>query len=410
VNRAGRLVAAIVLSWPVTWPAAADGAIRFNAQEKAAILSHGPWPLPAPPDISNRLSGQPEAIAFGRRLFFDPRLSAGRDRSCASCHDPGRAFTDGVRQAVGTAVSGRNTPTVVDARFQRWFGWGGASDSLWSASLRPLADGAEMGASERVVAQRVRDEPDLARSYRKATGRLPPADDDVLLADVGKSLAAFQETLVSPRTPFDTFRDGLARGDRSAIGAYPPAAQRGLKLFVGAARCATCHSGPLFTHLEFDRAGIPVRNAGGHFDWGRHDGVKALRSSRFNLLSTHNDDASGRSTVATRHASLDAESYGAFRVPGLRNLAATAPYMHDGSLPTLESVVRHYASLDEVALHIASAHGHPEPGEPLPPRPTRSILGSLKLTEAEVADLTAFLLTLSAPPSDVATPTRDKRR
>jgi cytochrome c peroxidase len=371
--------------------------VTFSRAEKAAVLSHGPWPPPTPRDTGNRFSGVPAAAAFGRQLFFDPRLSASGQRSCATCHDPARAFTDGLREAAASGGLARNTPSLLNARFNRWHGWGGASDSLWAASLRPMADAAEMGPAERVLAERVRKDPDLSAGYRQAAGRQPPSDDDALLADLGKALAAYQETLVTPRSAFDAFRDAMARGDWRAQASYPVAAQRGLKLFIGTARCSTCHSGPLFTHGEFDKAGIPVRRDDGRYDWGRYDGVKALRASRFNLSSVHNDDASRRNTTGTQHAALDLESYGSFRVPGLRDVARTAPYMHDGSLPTLESVVRHYASLDEVKLHIASAHPHAEPGEPLQPRPPTTLLGNLRLTDSEVADLVAFLESLSSP-------------
>lgn len=170
-----------------------------------------------------------------------------------------------------------------------------------------------------------------------------------------------------------------------------------MKLFVGEARCALCHRGPHFTHGEFDKAGIPVRSADGRYDWGRYSGVKAMHASRYNRLSRHDDDAGRASAVATRHAVADLESYGAFRVPGLRNAARTPPYMHDGSLQTLEAVVRHYSTIDEVKLHIAAAHPHVEPGEPLPPRPTASALRTLNLSDAQVADLVAFLETLVAP-------------
>ena len=373
------------------------GLLPFTAAERAAIASHGPWPPPLARDPSNRLSGHAAAAAFGARLFEDPRLSASGTTSCASCHRPQEGFADGRPVAQGQQPGRRNTPSLVDARFARWQGWGGESDSLWSASLRPLNEAAEMGPAERLVAGRMRTEPDLACGYQAATGQPPGADDEILLADVGKALAAFQETLVSPRTPFDRFRDALLSGDRRAAARYPLDAQRGLRLFIGTAGCALCHRGPRFTHDEFDKAGIAVRGADGRHDWGRYDGVKALLSSRYNLLSRHSDDRSGASALPTRHVAPDLESYGAFRVPGLRQLAATAPYMHDGSLPTLEAVVRHYAGIDAVKLHIAAAHPHAELGAPMPPRPSVSVLRPLDLSDGQVADLMAFLQSLSAP-------------
>ncbi len=378
--------------------AAAAGLLPFTPAEREAIARHGPWPPPLVHDASNRLSGRPRAAAFGARLFEDPRLSATGSVACASCHRPAMGFADGRPQALGQQPGHRNTPSLVDARFARWHGWGGESDSLWAASLRPLNEAAEMGPAERAVAERVRREPDLACGYRVATGRAPGDDDDALLADIGKALAAYQETLVSGRTPFDRFRDALLAGNRRAAARYPLAAQRGLKLFVGEAGCALCHSGPHFTHGEFDKAGIPVRGADGHHDWGRASGVKALHAGRYHRLSRHSDERGDAAATTTRHAAASAESAGAFRVPGLRNVAHTAPYMHDGSLATLQAVVRHYSAIDAVQLHIAAAHPHVEPGEPMPPRPTASALRTLNLRAAQVADLVAFLETLSAPP------------
>ncbi len=397
-----RRLAAFVLALgaqAACWAAGAPGVLDFSPAERAAILSHGPWPPPLQPDRSNRLSGDARAIAFGRQLFSDPRLSGRQDRSCASCHDPGRGFTDGLPRAAGPSGEplARNTPSVVDSRFHRWQGWSGASDSLWSASLRPLSDASEMGPAERVVAARVRTDAPFAQAFRHAIGRDPPKDDDQLLSDLGKALAAWQETQVSPRTQFDAFRDAVERANWTAAARYPIAAQRGLRLFVGSARCASCHSGPLFTHGEFDQAGIAVRKRDGRTDWGRYEGVKALRASRFNLMSAHNDDPQGSESVRTRHAALGLETYGSFRVPGLRGAARTAPYMHDGSLPSLRAVVEHYAGLDEVKLHIAAAHPHAEPGEPIPPRPVLSLLGGLTLGPGDIDDLVTFLETLSAP-------------
>jgi cytochrome c peroxidase len=371
--------------------------LAFTPAERAAIALHGPWPPPLTHDAGNRLSGRPAAIAFGARLFEDPRLAASGSVACSGCHVPAQGFVDGRALATGQQPGHRHTPSVVNARFARWHGWAGETDSLWAASLRPLLEAAEMGPAERVVAERVRRERDLGCGYRHATGRDPGADDEVVIADLGKSLAAYLETLVSARTPFDRFRDALQRGDRRDAARYPLAAQRGLKLFVGEAGCALCHRGPLFTHGEFDKAGIAVRGADGRHDWGRYAGVKALLASRYNLLSRHNDDPSRANALPTRHVGPDVEAYGAFRVPGLRNVADTPPYMHDGSLPTLEAVVRHYSTIDAVKLHIAAAHPHAEPGEPLPPRPTASALRTLNLSDTQVDDLVAFLRTLSAP-------------
>ena len=375
--------------------AQANGVLAFTRAEIAAIRQHGPWPPPPVRDASNRVSGNPRAIEFGAQLFFDPRLSTTGTVSCASCHVPESGWTDARAVAVGLQETERNTRSILNSRFNRWFGWSGASDSLWAASLRPLLDPREMGGAERHVTALVRTQSNLLCSYRQAFGNPPPADDEVLFVDIGKALAAFQESLVTGRTPFDDFRDALVRGDRRAAARYPLAAQRGLRLFVGAAKCNVCHFGPQFTNGEFDKTGIPVRTAGGRYDWGRYDGIKTLLANRFNLLSRHNDDRSGANTISTRHVALTLEAYGAFKVPGLRNVALTAPYMHNGSLTSLREVVTHYSVIDAVKLHLAVPQPHADPGEPVPAQPVESILRPLNLSPGEIDDMVAFLDTLT---------------
>ena len=256
----------------------------FSAEEVARILAHGPWPPAQTRDPSNRASGQPAAIDFGRRLFFDARLSADGRVACATCHVPQRAFTDALPRSRGLADLDRNAIALANLRQQRWYGWAGASDSLWMASIRPLLDERELGASAAHVAAAVRGDQRLACQYEQAFGRPVPADDETVLVDVGKALAAFQETLVTGRTPFDEFRDALARGDAAAAARYPPAAQRGLKLFVGRGNCFFCHSGPAFTNGEFHDVGVPYFVAPGRADGGRYAGIQAFAASRVNLL------------------------------------------------------------------------------------------------------------------------------
>jgi cytochrome c peroxidase len=348
--------------------------LDFTKEEIAKIVQHGPWPPPLEPDASNRVSGKREAIALGEKLFFEPRLSGSGSVLCATCHAPFRHFQDGRARAFGLALVDRNTPTVVNSRFHRWYGWDGAHDSLWAQSLRPLLDPREMNASAAHVATTVRKL--FATEYEKAFGRTAPSSDEDLLVDVGKALAAFQETLVSARTAFDEFRDTLARGESST--AYPIAAQRGLRIFVGKGNCSACHFGPQFTNGEFADTGVSFFVAPGRVDSGRHGGIEKLKASRFNLLGRFNDDASKANTVGTRHVGAQHRNFGEFRVPGLRGVARTAPYMHNGSLATLTDVVRFYSELNEERLHADGER----------------VLKRLRLTEPEVADLVAFLETL----------------
>jgi cytochrome c peroxidase len=239
--------------------------LDFSKDELARILQHGPWPPPLKPDPSNRVSGKPEAIALGEKLFFEPRLSGTGSVLCATCHAPFRHFQDARARAFGLELVDRNTPTVVNARFYRWFGWDGAQDSLWAQSIRPLLDQREMNASAAHVAKTVRTL--FPKEYEAAFGRRVPAQDEELLVDVGKALAAYQETWVSGRTPFDDFRDALQRGESDT--AYPVAAQRGLRIFVGKGNCNVCHLGPQFTNSEFADTGVPFFIAPGKVDPGR---------------------------------------------------------------------------------------------------------------------------------------------
>ena len=197
--------------------------------------------------------------------------------------------------------------------------------------------------------------------------------------NVAKALAAWQETLVSPPTPFDEFRDALARGDTALASRYPESARRGLKIFLGHGQCATCHAGPLFSNGEFADIGIPFFIKPTGVDPGRQGGIKRVLANSYNLLGAYNDDASRENATATRHLRPEHRNFGEFKVPGLRNLALTAPYMHNGSLATLRAVVRHYSELDEDRLH--------SDGE--------RILKPLGLSTSEIADLVTFLESLS---------------
>ena len=320
------------------------------ARELAIIASLGPWPPPAARDASNRVSGRGEAVALGEALFHSTRLSTVGGLRCASCHAPWRRFTDGRARALGAEDGARNTPSLLNVRLQHWFGWDGGNDSLWSQSIRPMLDAREMRADANHVARALRDDELLKRLYEQAFGHAPPADDETAMGDAGKALAAFQETLASGRTPFDDFRDALLRGDGAAAGRYPAAAQRGLRLFVGIGRCVACHAGPNFSDGEFHLSRIASKLHDGSADSGRAHGVATLRA---NAYARNGRFADGPS--APRPELPPAEA-GAFRTPALREVAVTAPYMHDGSIANLCDALKPHAALeggDAPALGLA---------------------------------------------------------
>jgi len=361
--------------------------LAFTAEETERILSHGPWP-PQPGgtpvrDPGNALVGRPEAVALGQRLFFERRLSPA-GVSCAHCHQPGKDFADGLARSRGVAELDRNAPSLWNAVHERWQGWDGAADSLWSQAIRPLLDPREMASSAEHLRAELARQPALAAGWRRVFGQEVRAQEpQAVLVGTAKLISAYVATLVSPRTPFDEFRDALARGDRAAAARYPLAAQRGLQIFIGRGNCQLCHGGPRFTHGEFADIGLRFFVRPGVVDTGRFGGIEALQASPYNLLSRWADaPPPGQldEAVKTRHVEATHRNFGEFKVPGLRQVARTAPYMHDGQLATLEAVVRHYSELNLERLHAD--------GE--------QVLRPLRLSPQEAQDLVAFLHTLTA--------------
>jgi len=337
-------------------PGSAPTALAFDAAERARIGELGPWPPAVPRDASNRVSGHRSAIAFGEVLFHSARLSSVGGLRCASCHEPWRSFTDARALGLGAAQGGRNTMSLLNVGLQHEFGWDGANDSLWAQSIRPLLDPREMRMSPAQAAALLRDDPQLAALYQRAFGSAPSGDDDAVLADIGKALAAYEETLVSERTPFDAFRDAIASGDRIAAARYPIDAQRGLRVFAGAGQCVACHGGANFSDGRFHRSRIASMLPDGEPDSGRRAGAQHLLASRFNLLGRFNDDARRTTAAATRDAAADIARSGEFRTPSLRDVAATGPFMHDGSVANLCDAIAPHASMqasDPVELSLA---------------------------------------------------------
>jgi cytochrome c peroxidase len=387
-NRRAVLAAVACLAWLCTGVSAAGGSrlqdrdASFTAEEVALIVQHGPWPIARGPDPSNRVSGDREAIELGRRLFGARLLSGSGRHACADCHERERGFTDGKPRSRASGETDRNTPALYNQRLNRWFGWAGRADSLWAQSIHPIVDARELAATAPQVAARIAADTDLSARYRRVFGRaIDQVDADTALVDIAKALAAWQETLVTGRTPFDDYRDALAAGRSDsdpAIAQYGGAARRGLRLFIGKGQCRVCHFGPLFSNGEFHAIGVSHFIRPGEVDGGRYPAIAALKRSPYNLLGRYNDDP-GRSTANfTRHVQQHPRNWGEFRVPSLREVARTAPYMHDGALATLADVIRHYSEVDENRLHAD--------GEQL--------LRPLGLSPGEIADLVAFLQTL----------------
>lgn len=347
------------------------------------------------PDPTNRVADDPAAALLGQRLFFDPRLSANGEVSCATCHDPARAFTDGRRRAAGLAEGVRNTQGLLDIADLPWFTWDGRADSLWSQALHPFESPAEMGMPRAVLIERVRSIDQLRREYEAIFGPMPRCDEDAEAIDrafsnLGKAIAAYERRLRTGPGPFDRHLARLRRGEARDRDDFPDDAYRGMLLFAGRANCWRCHHGPSLSDGSFHSIGVPPLDGGLPHDRGRLDAIARLRSSPFNAAGRFSDDPSGPRALVTLSQTEEPSLWGAVRTPSLRNVARTGPYMREGQFQSLEEVILFYSTLEGA---LADHHGE-------------RVLEPLGLSDDEVADLAAFLRTLDGtlPASDLLAP------
>lgn len=271
-------------------------------------------------------------IALGRQLYFEPRLSGNGTMSCATCHNPDIGMGDGMAKGIGAKANrlGRNTPHVYNLAWSSVLFWDGRARSLEEQALGPIASQDEMDLPIEQAVARLKNISGYEQQFTTVYGK-----DGVTAENLGKAIAAFERTLVSRDSAFDRY---LA-GDKSALS---PEAVRGLALFQGKANCIACHNGPNLTDDSFHNMGMLDQDIGrGKFDPAPH-------------------------------------FQGAFKTPGLRNVALTAPFMHDGSLASLEAVVQFY-----------NRGGDRPTSDPL--------VRKLNLSDAEVRDLVTFLGALTDP-------------
>ncbi len=340
-------------------------------------------------DETNALEDSPAAARVGQALFYNSSISSNGKVSCATCHEPSLGFTTREPLARGVGLTERNAPTLLDVSRRRWFGWGGRNDSLWSQAIVPLLAPQEMGSSAEQLRRALQAQPELGRAWTKVHGE-SAVSDDVLLAQAGKSLAAYQRRLVTGRSAFDDYARALRDKDAAAQAQYPPLAAQGALLFFGRAGCRSCHVGPEFTDEEFHDLGLPpVR--GRKPDEGRREGLRLLAADRFRADSAFSDAPRGLRAQELAFLAATDDDWGRFKTPSLRNVTRTAPYMHTGQFGSLHEVLRFYSTLEG-----AAPRGHH--GE--------TVLKPLHLTEDELKALEAFLQTLegSLPPDELLRP------
>ncbi len=268
-----------------------------------------PLGLPSVPVPSNNPITA-EKVALGRELFYDKRLSADNSLSCSSCHDPLFGFTDGKVHSIGVGgkLGKRNAIAVLNAAYDPVQFWDGRAPTLEEQVNTPMEDANEMNQPHSVAVSKLEKDPIYQEQFQAAFGPGP-----ITIDKIERAIASFERMLISANSPFDRYQFG---GDKSALS---PAAVRGLAIFEDPKRgnCVACHTVnseyALFTDGKFHNTGIGVNEEGDLTDLGRYAETK-----------------------------VDADK-GAFKTPSLRNVAQTAPYMHDGSLKTLKDVVDFYA-------------------------------------------------------------------
>lgn len=327
---------ALVLCLSLLLAAALITMLPRSTRAQAQLYANGPLPA-VPIPIDNPMTDN--KINLGKQLYFDGRLSSDGTISCASCHEPTRAWADPgqrVSAGVGHKLGGRNAPSVINAAYIIPQFWDGRAIQLEKQAVGPPLNPIEMDLTQEELEYRLNHIPGYVTQFQEVFGARPNLD---LTA---KAIATFERTVIVTDTPFDRYM----AGDRSALS---PAAERGMHVFNGKGHCSVCHSGPAFSDSRYHNVGVGYAN-GKYSDVGRYDVTK------------------------------NPKDMGAFLTPKLRDVEFTPPYMHDGSEPTLQSVIDMY-----------DRGGIPNPN-------LDQAMVPLGLTKQEKADLLVFLATgLSAP-------------
>lgn len=391
---------ALLLAGALAGCSAAPTTEEWTPEQTKLITSLALSELPAlPTDPSNGVADSPDAAALGKALFFDTRLSANNQVSCASCHLPDRQFQDDLARAKGVGVTARRTMPIAGTAYSPWLFWDGRKDSQWSQALGPLESAVEHGTDRTYVAKLVQTH--YADAYTEVFGQLPDVgglpdhasptgsqevaaawsdldereQDGVnrVFANVGKAIAAFERTIMPEPGRFDAYADALAAGS-STEGLLSEREQEGLRLFVGKGECTKCHNGPLLTDNYFHNTGVPVV-AGLPDDQGRSVAIAKVLTDPFNCLGAYSD-AGPSDCAELRYMTAEGEDLlRAYKPPSLRGVADRPPYMHAGQFKTLADVLGHYN-----AAPVAPS-GHSE-------------LSPMSMSPDELDALEAFLITL----------------
>jgi cytochrome c peroxidase len=382
----------------------AFGGARWNEDELTALRSLWIESLPPlPADPSNKYADDPQAAAFGQKLFFDTRFSSNEQVACATCHLPEQQFQDGTPLAHGVGTTNRRTMAIVGTAYSPWFFWDGRKDSQWAQALGPMENPVEHG-SNRIYYAHLIDQFYRAE-YEAIFGDMPEVSHLPIVAgsnqspeviaawdamssedreaitriyvNMGKSIAAYERLLVPGPSRFDQYVEAILKNDyESASQILNEDEVAGLKLFIGEAHCTNCHNGPLFTNNDFHNTGVPAAKDLPE-DVGRSKGAQEVLADEFNCLSVYSDaqpDQCGELNFLVIDAHQQERQ---FKPPSLRNVAERGPYMHAGQFATLEEVLNHYNTAPQAPV------GHSE-------------LEPLNLSQKQIAQIIAFLRTLES--------------
>ncbi len=289
-------------------------------------------------------------VELGKHLYFDKRLSSDNSVACATCHDPAKGWTDNLPVSVGVGgkKGGRSAPTIINRVFSEAQFWDGRAPSLEAQAVGPIANPIEMNLPHAEAVKKISDIAGYKPLFKAAF-----KDETVTIERIGKAIASFERTIVSGNSPFDKFE----AGDKTALS---ESAQRGRELFRDPVkgRCSICHAGANFTDEKFHNLGVGADQP----DWQKNHAGQMDHTKK-------------------------PEDLGKYKTPTLRNIADTAPYMHDGSEATLEAAVEFY-----VKGGIKNPNLDPE-------------MKPLELTDQEKADLVEYLKALSGEVTKVTPPT-----
>ena len=288
-------------------------------------------------------ASSPARVELGKQLFFDPRLSGSNSISCATCHNPALGWSDGQPKAVGhgTKVLGRASPTVLNAAYQKFQFWDGRAASLEEQALGPIASAVEMNQPMDELVDEIKAIPGYVDMFKTAY-----PDEDISPLTIAKAIAVFERTVVASESDFDRWLTGLDD-------AMSEEELWGFLVFKGKGNCTACHTGHSFADSKFHNIGLK------------------------------GEDNPGRYAIEP-----DEKLKGAFKTPTLRDIALTAPYMHNGAYATLEEVVEHY-----------NKGGFENGGTPSP-----DMKPSLNLSERDKKALVAFMKSLTGDPVGITLP------